>query len=312
MSDDEQTQDGPAGDGSAPQDLDRRSALRRIAALGGAAVVGAAVLRPDPAGAASGTMVYGNSGSGNDAAGSYATLRSDNTSYTLNLLNGTYGTGLVAQSATGYAALFRQNGGTSFLDGVRIERLGTGTGAGLYVLSLGSGAGIRASRGNGAASGATVDASQSGSGPVYRATAGSGNAEPLLDGTHSGLGQGVQVLLTSSASSASAVKATTKGVGVALRGTVDNPSSPAQAIRGDTNGTGYAIYGQTTGNRAALGGNGGTVGRGAVLISNVAQLRLQPSTLATHPASGQAGDLFADASKRLWFCRGGSDWKQIA
>ena len=79
-----------------------------------------------------------------------------------------------------------------------------------------------------------------------------------------------------------------------------------------TNGTGYAIYGQTTGNRAAFGGDGGSAGRGAVLISNVAQLRLQPSVLATHPASGQAGDLFVDASRRLWFCQGGTAWKQIA
>jgi len=47
-------------------------------------------------------------------------------------------------------------------------------------------------------------------------------------------------------------------------------------------------------------------------ISNVAQLRLQPSTLGTHPASGQAGDLFVDASKRLWFCQGGTVWKQLA
>jgi hypothetical protein len=27
---------------------------------------------------------------------------------------------------------------------------------------------------------------------------------------------------------------------------------------------------------------------------------------------GETGDLFVDASGRLWFCRGGSDWHQVA
>lgn len=93
---------------------------------------------------------------------------------------------------------------------------------------------------------------------------------------------------------------------------VENVASAAQAIRGDTNGTGYAIYGQSTGTRAAIGGSGGDTARGAVFISNVAQLRLQPSTRTTHPASGAAGDLFVDTSKRLWFCKGGSAWVQLA
>ena len=53
-------------------------------------------------------------------------------------------------------------------------------------------------------------------------------------------------------------------------------------------------------------------GRGGVFGGNAAQLRLLPSGAATHPGSGQAGDLFVDASHRLWFCKGGSTWKQIA
>jgi hypothetical protein len=43
-----------------------------------------------------------------------------------------------------------------------------------------------------------------------------------------------------------------------------------------------------------------------------AQLRLVPSTATTHPASGTLGDLFLDKNTRLWFCKGGSTWKQIA
>jgi hypothetical protein len=52
--------------------------------------------------------------------------------------------------------------------------------------------------------------------------------------------------------------------------------------------------------------------RGGVLAGDVAQLRLEPAAAATHPALGETGDLFVDASGRLWFCRGGSDWHQVA
>jgi hypothetical protein len=54
-------------------------------------------------------------------------------------------------------------------------------------------------------------------------------------------------------------------------------------------------------------------GRGGVFSSSAsAQIRLQPSSAATHPSSGKPGDLFVDTSKRLWFCKGGTAWKQLA
>jgi hypothetical protein len=55
-----------------------------------------------------------------------------------------------------------------------------------------------------------------------------------------------------------------------------------------------------------------TQGRGGVFRGTTAQVRLIPSTAATHPAAGALGDLFLDKNKRLWFCKGGSTWKQIA
>lgn len=294
----------------APEPVARRAALRRLAMLGGAAAVGAAVLRPDPAGAAVGSMNYGTT---NDAGTSLTTLTSSNGSYTLNILNSSFAEALVVNSNTGQCIFARQNGADASADAMYIQKNGTAGGVGLRVTSPSPAAGVSVSRSNASPDGATVDAVQVSRGPVVRARATSaGNAEPLFQGTHGGVGLGIDVSLNNAGNGSSAVKATTKGTGVALRGTVDNASSPAQAIRGDTNGTGYAIYGQTTGNRAALGGNGGSTARGAVLISNVAQLRLQPSTLATRPASGQAGDLFVDASKRLWFCKGGTAWVQLA
>jgi len=48
----------------------------------------------------------------------------------------------------------------------------------------------------------------------------------------------------------------------------------------------------------------GVGGRGGVFKGRAAQVRLAPSSATTHPSSGQAGDLFVDASKRLWFCKG--------
>lgn len=53
-------------------------------------------------------------------------------------------------------------------------------------------------------------------------------------------------------------------------------------------------------------------GRGGQFHGAAAQVRLLPSKATSHPSSGQRGDLFVDTSGRLWFCRGGTTWKQIA
>jgi hypothetical protein len=55
-----------------------------------------------------------------------------------------------------------------------------------------------------------------------------------------------------------------------------------------------------------------TSGRGGVFQGNLAQLRLKPSSAASHPARGQAGDLFLDHANRLWFCKAGTNWRQLA
>ncbi len=80
-------------------------------------------------------------------------------------------------------------------------------------------------------------------------------------------------------------------------------------------GTGSAVYGQTTSTTstsAAIIGAAGAKGRGAKLRGGAAQLLLEASTSSTHPASGTKGDLFVDSQGRLWFCKGGTNWKQIA
>ena len=53
-------------------------------------------------------------------------------------------------------------------------------------------------------------------------------------------------------------------------------------------------------------------GRGGVFTGKVAALRLVSAAIATHPDSGLMGDLFVDSAGGLWYCRGGTDWAQLA
>jgi hypothetical protein len=53
-------------------------------------------------------------------------------------------------------------------------------------------------------------------------------------------------------------------------------------------------------------------GRGGVFAGEAAPLKLRPSSAASHPVQGQMGDLFVDKHGRLWFCKGGTTWKQLA
>lgn len=54
--------------------------------------------------------------------------------------------------------------------------------------------------------------------------------------------------------------------------------------------------------------------RGGVFAGTKAQIRLTPSKATTHPTTGRRGDLFVDATGRLWFCRSGgknASWKLV-
>jgi len=73
--------------------------------------------------------------------------------------------------------------------------------------------------------------------------------------------------------------------------------------------TGFGVLGSSA-SAVGVQGQGGS-GRGGRFSGQKAQIRLDPSTAATHPASGLAGDLFVDKSKRLWFCKGGTSWVRL-
>ena len=46
-------------------------------------------------------------------------------------------------------------------------------------------------------------------------------------------------------------------------------------------------------------------GRGGSFSGALAQVRLAPGALATHPGTGETGDLYCDRNGRLWFCKSG-------
>jgi len=96
-------------------------------------------------------------------------------------------------------------------------------------------------------------------------------------------------------------------------------STAGTGVRGWASGGGSGVYGYagstfpSSNPPANTGVYGyGPLGRGGVFAGKAAQVRLIASTASTHPSSGAAGDLFVDKSKRLWFCKGGTSWKQIA
>jgi hypothetical protein len=108
------------------------------------------------------------------------------------------------------------------------------------------------------------------------------------------------------------------GYGVAGR----TASGDKPGTFGDNTGAGPGVLGQSVSGTGVVGralgpGAVGVVGRsdlgrGGRFHGKRAQIKLVPSTAATHPASGSAGDIFLDASKRLWLCKGSTIWALIA
>jgi len=100
-----------------------------------------------------------------------------------------------------------------------------------------------------------------------------------------------------------------------IQGTSDSPHGLGTTGWARHNGTGVVgVSGGTFPSVPAHTGVFGSAhsGRGVVASGGVAQLRLVPSSDTSHPHSGAMGDLFLDKHGRLWFCRGGTSWHQLA
>jgi len=116
----------------------------------------------------------------------------------------------------------------------------------------------------------------------------------------------------SAASNADAVTVDQGNTGASLHIKRWQASGQPNVLVTDSGGSGYGMLVTTSGTSAAMAADGGMQARGAKLRSEVAQLWLAPAKKSTHPTTGQAGDLFVDAATRLWFCKGGSSWHQLA
>jgi hypothetical protein len=178
--------------------------------------------------------------------------------------------------------------------GVRGDNRGTGAaGFGVWGSHAGTGAGVLA-----VSAGGTGLIAQGGNGVGVSA---SGDSV----GVAASGGFGV------SASGATAVVATGQGAsGVAVSATADS-SKPA--VNSTNSGTGAGVLGTSVGGPGVRGAS--TKARGGVFSGGPAQIQLQPGTGSTHPKSGVRGDLYADKTGRLWFCKKSgatATWHQIA
>jgi hypothetical protein len=252
--------------------LDRRGMLR----FGGVAAVAgtaAAVMGAKAAGATTGVMHFGAT---NGAGTTNTSLASSNSQSTLAARNTGLGHGIV--------------GDASNPDGRGYGVFGTGDGgAGVAGGTRGDGPGVRAY----AAPGARGSALQA-------LTLEAHNAEPTISSHQIGAGHGVYTHIENASNASSALYGRTGGVGHALLGAIVNPQSAAAAARVGTQGSGPGLE--------ALSSKG----VGASFQGKTAQVELIPSSDASHPASGKGGQLFVDSSKRLWFCRGGTNWQRLA
>jgi hypothetical protein len=175
--------------------------------------------------------------------------------------------------------------------------------------------GVRGQNNSTTGLGIGVWGSQAGGGWGVYATSVSGIGVVAAGGTGTGVSASGSVGV--SASGTTGVSASGNTVGVSAQG--------ATAIQAAASGTGQAV--SATNNSGTLatikavnsGTNSGihatSQGRGGVFGGNLAQVQLTPGSGSTHPKGGSRGDLYADKTGRLWFCKKGgttATWHQIA
>ena len=273
-SQDTSTHSDKASEPDLDQDLDRRRMLR----FGGiAAAVGAtaALMHTSEAGAATTTDAL-RQGVNNVAGIKSTALTSSNSKSSFHVTNTGLGDAIV--------------GDATDADGRSAGVVGTGIdGAGVVGATRGDGPGVRATVLVGARGNA-----------VQAATTEPNNSAATVAATQAGTGPGVYAHIINEINPSGAVFARTVGTGNALLASVENSSTHSAAVKGRTTGVGPGIAGESA------------EGVGGRFAGKTAQVHLIPSSASTHPASGTSGQLFVDRANRLWFCRGGGDWKQLA
>ncbi|HZT97689.1 MAG TPA: hypothetical protein VFB34_12715 [Chloroflexota bacterium] len=230
---------------------------------------------------------------------------------------GVYG---IASSGYGWGVVGRSLDGTSpstFGEGLGVLGESGASGTGVWGNGYGGGTGVQGQ----AVDGGIGVGGQSSDIGVQGESTGNGSQQNIgvYGFDSSGYGWGVvgRSLSQSNYGLGLGVLGESGGAGIGVSG---NGHQSGTGVQGQSFGAGAGVLGLSTSGPAiqarSTSGPGvqatSAKGRGVVTSSNIAQLRLYPSTATTHPAKGLAGDLFVDKSHRLWFCRGGSAWVELA
>jgi hypothetical protein len=225
------------------------------------------------AGAATGVMHFGAT---NGAGTTNTLLTSSNSKSTLQVTNAGLGHGVV--------------GNVSNRNGRGYGVFGTGdAGAGVAGGTRGNGPGVRAYAEPGA-----------GGSALQALTLEANNSSPTISAHQVGTGHGLYSHIENASNASRALYGRTGGIGHAVFASIVNAQSAVAAAKAATQGSGPGLE--------ALSAKG----VGATFQGKTAQVQLVPSSDTGHPASGAGGQLFVDSAKRLWFCRGGTDWQQLA
>jgi hypothetical protein len=168
--------------------------------------------------------------------------------------------------------------------GVRGENRGTGAnGFGIWGTHSGSGVGLLG---------------QSASGVGVHGDGGTGTGVVA-----SGASIGLQASGTIAVDCIGTTAVIAVGQGPTGAAVIGEAASSGPAVTATNSGTGSGVRGKST------------AGRGGVFSGGPAQVQLVPGTGASHPKDGKTGDLYADKTGRLWFCKKGgttATWHQIA
>jgi hypothetical protein len=256
-----------------------------------------------------------------------------------------YPAGVVGISTNGLNGVFG-SGSTGVLGTGPTGVHGGGTDVGVYGTSIATGTGVYGLAGSAGVVGETNDDKVGVHGIGHAGTGVTGEGRVGLSGVgdhigvkgqasssageHYGVlgvslspkGRGVFGHSTSSTSGAGVWGSADSPTGVGVRGVGFNGGQGAAFGTGVLGASGSAGADTAPGrpNTGVVGIGYGSDGtgvygsgvRGAVVQGTAAPLQLVPSQLNSHPSSGQLGDLFVDATGRLFFCKGDTTWVKLA
>lgn len=128
-----------------------------------------------------------------------------------------------------------------------------------------------------------------------------------------GVNTAIAASTTTASSTMDTVTVAQTGLGRAVLATTSNAKNTLAPLTVRNAGTGPGVYAANSnvasGAAAIQGTSAG--GYGGIFTGKKAAVNLAAGG-AAHPASGGKGDLYVTSGGALWFCHGGTSWKQLA